>query len=113
MPVGTPSKFILYQYNTSVLQILGLQDYVSQSYLDSGVTVVASLVDNNGVPVGELTDVAFTYVAGSNGNYNCIFGDENFAPAIGTGYTLIVDANNNNVSYGHWEFLVEIQQRQY
>jgi hypothetical protein len=107
---ATPSKFILYQSNTQVLQITGLQDFISQSYLNAA-TIVGTLTDPNGIEVSECVEVPFQYVAASNGNYNAIFGDDNFLPPVGTGYTLIIDGNQN-AEYIHLELLVEIQARQ-
>jgi hypothetical protein len=108
--LATPSKFIMYQGNTQVIQLLGLQDFLTQNYMNAA-TVTGTLQDDQGNNIAECVDIPFSYVLGSNGNYNGVFGDQNFVPMIGTGYTLIVDAVQNN-SYGHWEFLVEIQARQ-
>src|SRR5580692_455124 len=99
--LATPSKFILYAGNTQVLQILGLQDYLSQTYLNSAA-ITGTLQDDQGNDVPECTDIAFTYVPGSNGDYNGVFGDQNFQPAIGTGYTLLIDGNENG-EYIHLE----------
>lgn len=110
MPFATPSKFILYQSNSQVLQFQALQDYLTQAYLNTA-TILGTLIDPNGVPVPECIEVPFVYVPASNGNYNAVFGDENFIPPLGPGYTLVVDASENN-SFGHWEFKVEIQARQ-
>jgi hypothetical protein len=109
--LATPSKFILYQGNTSVIQLVGLQDYLTQNYLNSA-TVTGTLQDDQGNNIPECTSISFTYVPASNGSYNGVFGDQNFMPPTGTGYTLLVDANNLNLSYGHWEFMVEIVARQ-
>lgn len=107
---ATPSKFVMWQGNTQVIQLVGLQDYLTQNYMNSAV-VTGTLQDDQGNNIVECVEVAFAYVVGSNGNYNGVFGDENFIPPIGTGYTLLIDAVENN-SYGHWEFLVEILARQ-
>ena len=108
---ATPSKYILYQGNTQSIQITGLYDEVSSTYLNSA-TLVATLVDDNGnLADAELDEISFTYVPGSNGNYIATFGDNNFLPLLGTGYTLIIDGNQSG-SYIHLELLVEIRARQ-
>lgn len=107
---ATPSKFILYQGNTQVIQLIGLQDFISGNFLNAA-TIVGTLQDENGTDIPECTNITFTYVTASNGNYNGIFGDNNFNPAIGTGYTLVIDGNQGG-SYIHLELLVEIQARQ-
>jgi hypothetical protein len=107
---ATPSKFILYQSNTQVLQVVGLQDNLTGNYLNAA-TVVGTLQDQNGNNITECTNITFAYVAASNGNYNGVFGDVNFLPPVGTGYTLLIDGNQSG-SYIHLELMVEIQARQ-
>lgn len=112
MPLfATQSKFLMYPGNTQIIQLIGLQDLVSGSYLNAA-TITATLVDDNGnVVSSELNQVNFTYVTASNGNYNCVFGDPNFQPAVGTSYQLIIDGNQGS-SYLHLELLVEMVARQ-
>lgn len=110
MPLfATPSKIILYQSNTQVLQITGLQDALSGNYLNAA-TITATLEDDQGNAIAECIAIPFTYIPLSNGNYQAVFGDQNFQPPIGTGYTLIVDGNQGG-GYIHLELLVEIQPR--
>lgn len=109
---ATPSKILLYAGNTQALLVQGLQD-ASQLpnivFLDAA-SVTATLVDDDGNQIPGCIGVTLNYQAGSNGNYLGIFGDVNFQPPEGTGYTLLVDATESG-SYGHWDFLVEIVAR--
>jgi len=107
---ATPSKFILYQSNSQIITITSLYDNVGQAYLDSA-TITGTLQDPDGADIAECTDILFTYVAGSQGNYQAVFGDINFTPAVGTGYTLVIDGNQSTSTI-HLELLVEIQARQ-
>lgn len=106
---ATPSKILMYSGNTQAIEVQGLQDAISLSYLDAA-TVTATLVDDDGNQILGCIGVTLNYQAGTNGNYTGIFGDVNFQPPEGTGYTLLVDANESG-SYGHWDFLVEIVAR--
>jgi hypothetical protein len=100
---------VLYQGNTQAMSVFGLQDAISSTYLNSA-TLTATLVDQNGIQISECIDVPLNYVAGSNGNYEGSFGDANFVPPVGTGYTLIIDGSQNGSTI-HLELLVEIKVR--
>lgn len=107
--LGTPPRFILYVKNTQVIQITGLQDFLTQGFIDDA-TITGTLFDQNNTPVPECVDLAFDYVAASNGNYQVIFGDEDFNPPIGTGYTLVIDGSEAAGDL-HLELQVEVKVR--
>lgn len=108
--LATPPKFVLYQGNTQVIQLFGLQDFLTGAYLNAA-TVTGTLEDAAGNIVAGANQISFTFVPASNGDYNGVFGDDTFDPPEGPGYTLIVDALQAG-SWGHWEFIVEIKVRQ-
>ena len=108
--LATPSKIVINPGNTQVLRIFGLQDNVTGNFLNAA-TIEASLQDDQGNTIIGFDEIPFTYVPASNGDYDGVFGDQNFIPDIGTGYTLIIDGNQGG-SYIHLELLVEIQPRQ-
>ena len=110
MLIATRSKIILYQMNTQAIFIQGLQDNITEEYLN-GFVLTASLIDKDGNSIVGCQDIVFVYQALSNGTYTSIFGDGTFQPGIGTGYTLLIDGNDG-VSWVHVEFIVEIQPRQ-
>ena len=107
---ATPTKLIFYQENTQAIELFGLQDALTLAYLNAA-TLTATLVDDDGNQVPECIAVPLTYQPGTNGNYVGVFGDLNFLPPLGTGYTLIIEGNQQT-SYIHLELLVEVQARQ-
>lgn len=107
---ATPSKLIFFQENTQAVNILGLQDALTGNFLNAA-TVSITLQDGDGNQVTGCISVPLNYIVGSNGNYTGSFGDSNFTPDIGTGYTLVVEGNQSG-NYVHVEMLVEIKARQ-
>lgn len=108
MLIATRSKIIVYQGNTQVLVVNGLEDDITGDFLNN-FTVNGTIINDQGNPVA--IGIVFTYVAGSNGNYQAIWGDNNFYPPVGTGYTLLLDGTDNS-SFIHVELIVEVQPRQ-
>ena len=108
---ATQTKLIVYPENTQGLKIVGLKDESTDppTYLN-GASVVATLVDDQGNVVPGCVDVPLTNVPASNGDYIGEYGDANFAPSIGTGYTMIIKATQggNSISLG---IDVEVQRR--
>lgn len=84
-----PTKLFFYPGNTQDIAINGLVDR-NGTPLNSD-TVSGTLYDWNGNPVQGCVNVILNYVPGSNGNYLGTFGNASFQPAIGTGYTLVID----------------------
>lgn len=108
---ATPPKQLLYAQNTQVTQLTGLQDALTGDFIDAA-NLTLTLLDQNGNPMPECIDVAFAYVAGSNGNYQAIYGDENFDPSVGSGYKLIVDGNDGSGNILHLELTAQVLARQ-
>jgi hypothetical protein len=114
-----PVKIVLSPNSTQGIQVSGLQDAISQNYINvnspsySGAQLTLTLVDENGNAVPGCSGVQMTYVLGSNGNYQAVFGaNENFSPPVGSGYTLIVDGNDGNGNSIHLEMITQIEPRQ-
>lgn len=111
MPLqATPLKQIVYIGNTNVLNVEGLQDQITNSYLNAA-TLVATLIDDQGNKIAGCTAIALPYVVGSNGNYQGTFGDNNFNPNPGTGYTLILNGNQGS-GYFELQIVCEVRNRQ-
>ncbi len=108
---ATLSPQVFTQGNTQAITLEGLQDVVSGAYLNAAA-LSATLYDPNGNAVAECTDVNMPYVPGSNGNYQGIFGDNNFMPPVGTGYRLVVTGTQNG-GYIKIVSVAEVQERSY
>lgn len=112
MPItATPPKQTLYAQNTQVVQVTGVQDALTGSFIDTMVMTL-TLFDQNGNPINECDGVAFTYVPASNGNYQAIFGDEAFDPPVGSGYKLVIDGNDGSGNILHLELTAQVVARQ-
>ena len=107
---STISKQIFVQGNSQAVTLEGLQDDITKAFQNGWMNIVMTLIDDEGNPVSGCTQVPMNYTAGSNGEYVGIFGDNNFYPAIGTGYTLLIDGNQSG-SYLHVECTVEVKSR--
>lgn len=110
LPYATRSKIIFYQGNTQDIKAYGIQD-VDTGLFWNAASILASLVDDQGNPIAECTNVVLLYQSGTNGNYVGTFGDANFQPGIGTGYSLIIDGDQGS-AHIHLEIPVEIRLRQ-
>lgn len=108
--VQTPSKFILYQGNTHTMSLVGILDGTTQVFWNASASISGTLVDDQGNQVQEVIAVPFFFVPGSNGVFTASFGDFNFQPSVGTGYTFIIDGIQNGVTL-HLELLTEVQAR--
>jgi hypothetical protein len=63
-----PAFLYLYPGNTQLIQLQGLQDNTTGSFLN-GATVTATLLDQRGNEDPVIDDLSLEYVANSNGNY--------------------------------------------
>lgn len=99
---------IFYQDNTQLVQLLGLQDEISGAF-QNAATMSATLLDQNGNEVPNCIDIAMSYVAGSNGNYQGIVSAA-FEPPVGGGYVLVIDADSNG-AHLHVELQAQVQVR--
>jgi hypothetical protein len=109
LPVATRPKIIFFQGNTQDIQAFGIQDVDTGLFWNSAI-ITATLIDDEGNQIPECTAVTLVYQSGSNGNYTGTFGDINFQPPIGTGYSLIIDGDQG-ASHIHLEIPVEIRLR--
>ena len=109
LPMATRAKIILYVGNTQDIKAYGIQDVDTGLFWNSAI-ITATLVDDQGNEITECTDVNLVYQSGSNGNYVGTFGDANFNPAPGTGYSMIIDGDQG-ASHIHLEIPVEIRLR--
>ncbi len=108
---ATPIKLLMFQGNTQVITILGLQDSISGSFLNSA-SLSGTLYDQNNTQVPGCVNIALAYVTGSSGNYQGVFGDNTFLPAPGTGYTLVIAGSQASPSvFIRLEIIVEVQPR--
>lgn len=62
------------------------------AYWGVAATLSGSLIDPSGNTV---FTVSLTY-DGSNGDFSGVFGDKNFYPPLGTGYTLVVQGTSDS-----------------
>jgi hypothetical protein len=91
-----------------VIEIDGLQDLVTQSFLNSASGSV-TLVDSRGNPDPVLNDIVMSYVPASNGDYEAIVPDTFDAP-LGSGYTLEITAQQGSVQ-SFWSIPVQVKLR--
>jgi hypothetical protein len=108
MTTTIPTVVYLFPLNTQLLQVQGLQDFLSGDYLNSA-TVLATLLDYRGNPDSVLQNIPMNYVAGSNGNYTGIVPDTFNAP-LGSGYILQITADQAGVQ-GQWSIPAQVKPR--
>jgi len=104
------SKFIMNPGNTHTINVAGVLDGTTLNFWNASASISGTLVDQNGNPVPECTNVPIPYVPNTNGIFQASFGDFNFQPIEGTQYTLIIDGIQNGVTL-HVEALVEVAVR--
>ena len=97
--LATARKLLLTQGNTQLVTIKGLQDNSTTppTFLNAA-TLVCTLLDEWNNQMAECINVSFVYITGSSGNYQASFGDSNFMPAIGTGYTLLITGSQGIIA---------------
>jgi hypothetical protein len=112
MPLlNTPKKLLFSQGNLQIIAFSNLIDVTTLIPIDID-TLVATMIDCNGNPVPGCTNIALPNTD-ALGDYMGTFGDNNFYPLVGTGYTLLIDGNNGSGGgYIHFEVMVEIVSRQ-
>lgn len=114
MPLAaTPSKLRMYPGNTQLILLEALQDLsTTPPTVLNGATLIATLIDDNGNKIQGCINIPLVYIAGSNGNYQGIFGDSTFQPDPGTGFTLLItgtaSGSGGNVSSA---YIVEVLAR--
>lgn len=80
------------------------------AYFDAGATVTATLYDIMGNEVPGCTGITLSYIPGSFGNFQGLVLGSAFNPPIGSGYKLIINAQEGQVP-GKWTLLVEVKER--
>lgn len=97
--------------NTNVLDLIGLQDEITEAYInDADVSVTVKT--EAGVEVGAVSNwpVTMTYVAGSNGNYRAFLAHT--LPFVeGDCYVAHIEADAGTDRVGHWEFKFKVLRR--
>lgn len=114
MPLlNTPKKLLYSQGNAQIMTFSNLIDSTTGTPLNTD-SITGNMIDSNGNLVSGCTSVILL-VQDSLGDYLGTFGDNNFYPPIGTGYTLFIDGNNGQnppLNWIHFEVMVEIVARQ-
>ena len=103
-----PSVIYLYPQNSQLIEIQGLQDVVSGSYLN-GASVSATLLDDRGNPDPVLNNIPMAYLTATNGNYEGIVPDT-FSAALGSGYMLLITAGQSGAQ-AQWSIPAKVQLR--
>ena len=108
MPTFIPSIIYLFPLNTQIIEIDGLKDVVSGTFLDSA-TATATLYNNQGQADSILNNITMNYIAASNGQYQGTVPDTFNAP-LGSGYTLVITAVQAGVQ-AQWTIPVQVKAR--
>lgn len=112
MSNSLPTKLYMRPTNDQIIRVKGLY-YVdpadpneAKTYFDNTAIVKATLYDQYNNPVVGCTNVNLAYVVGGVGMFAGVV-SEAFAPAVGTGYTLRIVADQGAA---HWDkpFVVEV-----
>jgi len=108
MPI--PSVIYVNPKNTQVVSLKFLKDLSTGSFLNAAA-VTATLFDQFGNIDPIFQNITLNYINGSQGNYQgVVAGGFNPPQGLGSGYKLIIDANQGGV-LGHWEIPVTVRQR--
>jgi len=92
--------------NDNVLTVVGLQNSVDDSYLNSS-TVTVTLVDSDGTELtGETWPVSVAYVAASNGNYQATLADTITGLSADDAITAKITSDAGPGLKGYWEIPV-------
>jgi len=89
------SLIYLYPGNTQVITITGLQDLVTEQFLDAA-TVTATLYNEHGIADSVLNNITLSYVTASNGIYQGTV-PSGFNAKLGGGYVLKVQAEQSGI----------------
>lgn len=88
---ATPGKLVVCQQCTNILAIYGLYDSVEEEFWTAAAQVTGTLFDEFGNTI-VVVPLSFS---GGNGVFAGEFGDFNFLPTIGRGYTFLIQASFN------------------
>jgi len=96
--------------NTNLLTLVGLQDHITDLYINSA-TVIVTVKDQNGVNVLGMTwPATMNYVAASNGNYRLAL-EADLAFVAKRNYTAYIEVDAGSDRIGHWEFKFKPETR--
>ena len=96
---------VAFVLNTNILELQGLQDALTDAYINNATVSVTTIEDEDGVAVFPLSGSPITmdYVTGSNGNYRAVLAST-LPFTAGVCYTAHIDADAGTDRIGHWEF---------
>jgi hypothetical protein len=107
-PSAVPSRLVLTQHNSQLIQIWGMRDALTNNFLNSA-TLKATLLDANREPVTGCIDIVMNYVSNSNGDYTGVV-DSTFSPDVGSEYTMVIDGGQG-ASHLHMEIPTQVTVR--
>jgi hypothetical protein len=84
---ATPNKLFVVRANACTISVQGLFDNEEEQYWNTMASLTGTLLDEFG---NVITTVNMTYASGSNGNFTGSFGNLQFLPAVGRGYTFVL-----------------------
>lgn len=102
-------EIVLFPDNDNYIKITGLYDRTTGNWINSG-TVTGSVRDVAKAVLSPAVDLTFSYLAGTNGNWEAFIPDTDTLPLGRHFLFLEVNAGANKV--GHWEIPVNIQTRE-
>lgn len=100
----------VYIGNTHLIDLTGLTSEVDDTPINDA-TVLASLLTAAGDAVSGATDIAMSYVTGSNGNYRGVLPETVDLSQGALNYLLDVRANGGEGKVGRWRFPVTAEWR--
>jgi len=106
--MSLPSVIYLFPQNTQTLNIVGLQDSVTGSFLDAA-DALATLYDQRGNADDVLNGIALGYVPGTEGNYLGTV-PASFDARLGGGYSLVITAVQSGIQ-AQWTIPVIVSKR--
>ena len=107
-PSGMSQPVLLYQDNTQLVRLIGLQDQQG-NFVNDSTNMTATVLDQNRTVVQP--GVAMPYIAASNGDYEGLI-SVTFTPTVGNNYILVIDGDAvGGSSHIHLELKTEIRVR--
>jgi hypothetical protein len=100
-----PSKLLVCTGNTNILNIEGMYDQEEQQYWATNASLTGTLLDQFG---NLITTINLFYATGSNGNFTGSFGGGTYSPAVGRGYTLLLQGESDWGNFFALPILAEV-----
>ena len=91
--------------NTNILELIGLQDALTEAYVNDATVSITTIEDEDGVGVYPTSGspISMSYVTGSDGDYRGVVGAE--LPLVaGTCYVAHIDVDAGVDRIAHYEF---------